>query len=175
VDEFLKREIVALSPALTRRMGDVAWVEPVRTASNYSYRVDAFTGKGFLCVGDSHCFADPIFSFGVYLAMKEAAFAADAIVAYLDGATRPLDHPFAAYERLAARGQRIVQDLIDCFWEFPLAFQRMAHQTHQDDITDCFAGRIYEEDDRLSDGILTMRRLLARRLDRPARALGDHA
>ncbi len=162
-EAFFRREILTLNPELTCRLQDVEYVEPVRTASNYSYRTDRFTGEGFLCVGDSHRFADPIFSFGVYLAMAEARFAAEAVVRCLDGARRPSGNPFAEYERLVEGGQQIVQDLLDCFWEYPLAFQRMAHESHVDDITDCFAGRIYHDDGYTPPAVAAMRRLLAKR------------
>lgn len=160
---FFLGEIMNLNPELTRRLEDVEYVEPVRTASNYSYRLERFTGRGFLCVGDSHRFADPIFSFGVFLAMAEARFAAEAIVQFLEGGSRDSENPFAEYERRVEGGQQIVQDLIDCFWETPLVFQRMVHETHVEDITDCFAGRIYHDDGYTPPAIAAMRRVLAKR------------
>jgi FADH2-dependent halogenase len=162
-EAFFRREIVTLNPELTRRLRDVEYVEPVRTASNYSYRTERFTGPGYLCVGDSHRFADPIFSFGVYLAMAEARFAAQSIVRFLEDARLRPGNPFAEYERRVEAGQQIVQDLIDCFWEFPLAFQRMAHESHVADITDCFAGRFYHQEGYLPQAVAAMRRLLAKR------------
>jgi FADH2-dependent halogenase len=163
LEAFFRREIVALNPELTRRLQDVEYVEPVRTASNYSYRADRFTGPGFLCVGDSHRFADPIFSFGVYLAMAEARFAAEAVARCLERTRPSMENPFAEYEQRVEGGQQIIQDLIDCFWEFPLAFQRMVHESHVDDITDCFAGRIYHDDGYTPPAVAGMRRLLAKR------------
>ena len=54
--------------------------EEVRAISNYSYHIKEFTGKGYLCVGDSHRFVDPIFSSGVSIALYSAKFAAERIV-----------------------------------------------------------------------------------------------
>jgi FADH2-dependent halogenase len=170
LDEFLRTEVLAINPELTWRMRDVDWVEPARTASNYSYHVKRFTGPGYLCVGDSHRFIDPIFSFGVFFAMKEASFAASAIWDYFDGKTRGLQNPFADYQQHVERGQQVIQDMIDCFWDFPLVFGRMASQTHRDEIVDCFAGRLYQNDDDQPDAIRTMRRLLAKQRDRAVAA-----
>jgi 2-polyprenyl-6-methoxyphenol hydroxylase-like FAD-dependent oxidoreductase len=104
-----------------------------------------FTGDGFLCVGDAHRFIDPIFSFGVYFAIKEAGFAANAIIQALQENETPAPDAFSAYERLVERGQNAIQDLLDCFWQKPLIFMIFAHYQHRDGVIDLFAGRLYHE------------------------------
>ena len=144
------------------RVQNVEFVQPTRTISNYSYHVKSFTGPGFLCAGDSHRFIDPIFSFGVFFALQEAEMAAAAIKRSLDKPSSNGDNPFSEYEQRLERGQQIVEDLITCFWEYPLAFQRMVRHTHTADIIDIFAGRIYDEEDEQTDCVQTMRRMLAK-------------
>lgn len=161
--DFLKQELLALNPELAKRITNMNFLEEVRSISNYSYEVKNFTGKGFLCVGDSHRFIDPIFSFGLYFAMKESEFATQAIVDYFEGKNRDADNPFAEYERYVNQGQDVVQDLVDCFWDFPLAFALFAHQRYTYDIIDCFAGRLYGDYAQNLDGVKGMRRLLATR------------
>lgn len=145
-EEFLHRELRTINPELSQRLMDITFVEPVRTISNYSYHVRQFTGKGFLCVGDAHRFIDPIFSFGVYFAMKEASLAAQAIQQTLGSGSQPTDNPFAAYQSLAEQGQDVIQDLLDCFWLQPLVFLIFAHYQYREGIIDLFAGRIYDAD-----------------------------
>lgn len=145
-EEFLHRELRTINPELSQRLMDITFVEPVRTISNYSYHVRQFTGKGFLCVGDAHRFIDPIFSFGVYFAMKEASLAAQAIQQTLGSGSQPTDNPFAAYQILAEQGQDVIQDLLDCFWLQPLVFLIFAHYQYREGIIDLFAGRIYDAD-----------------------------
>ena len=41
------------------------------------------TGKNFILLGDAYAFIDPVFSTGVYLAMKSAFLGADAVTACL--------------------------------------------------------------------------------------------
>jgi hypothetical protein len=135
-------------------------VEKVRTISSYSYTVPNYTGKGFVCVGDAHHFTDPIFSFGVFLSMKEAEFATESIVKHLSEERGTNGNPFAPYEALATQGQDAVRDLIDCFWEYPLVFTRMASGNAQDDITDLFAGRLYGEAVEKNASRVRMRRLM---------------
>lgn len=158
--DFLRDEMQTLNPELTWRVQNVKFVEEARGASNYSYYIEKFTGKGFLCVGDSHRFIDPIFSLGLLFATKEAEYAADAIASHLAGEGRDAENPFAAYERYADRAQDIIQTMLDCFWEFPLPFQRFAHWTHQEEIVDLFAGRIYGNAVHEYDSVKRMRHLL---------------
>jgi flavin-dependent dehydrogenase len=125
--------------------------------------VPGFTGPGFVCVGDAHHFTDPIFSFGVFLSMKEGEFAADAILKHLSEEKGANKNPFIAYEAVATQGQDAVRDLIDCFWEYPLVFTRMASGKAQDDITDLFAGRLYGESVENNASRASMRRLMEAR------------
>jgi flavin-dependent dehydrogenase len=162
-EEFLRSEILNLNPDLARRVTNTSFVEKVRTITSYSYTVPKYTGKGFVCVGDAHHFTDPIFSFGVFLSMKEAEFATESIVKHLSEERVANGNPFAPYEALATQGQDAVRDLIDCFWEYPLVFTRMATGKAQDDITDLFAGRLYGEAVEKNASRVAMRRLMQAR------------
>lgn len=143
--DFLLRELGTLNPGLTARIPEVSFVEDVFSASNYSYEIKQYTGRGFLCVGDSHRFIDPIFSFGLNFALREAQFASSAIARYLAGESRDSVNPFAAYQTLADRGQDIIQSLVDVFWNSPLPFSFLVHHKHREPMIDLFAGRIYDE------------------------------
>ncbi len=161
--EFLRTELRSLNSDLTKRISNTDFLEEVRTSTSYSYSVSDYTGKGFLCVGDSHQFTDPIFSFGVFLSIREGEFAAEAIAKHLSGNEPSDGNPFASYEEVNAQGQNAVRDLIDCFWEYPLLFTRMASGARQDDITDLFAGRLYGEIVEKNEARASMRRLMATR------------
>ncbi len=141
--DFLMRELHALNPELTRRLPEIGLTEEVRAISNYSYHIKEFTGPGYLCVGDSHRFIDPIFSFGVYFSVKEGQHAAKAIAAYLEGKHRDKVNPFAEYQRRCDQGQDVIQSLIDAFWDHPFAFAFFVHSRYVEDFIDIFSGRIY--------------------------------
>jgi FADH2-dependent halogenase len=140
---FFEEEMRKLNPELTRRLASAERVGEVRSASNYSYDIPRYTGKNFLCVGDAHRFIDPIFSFGLYFAIKEAQFAAEAIEGFLSGKGAALENPFADYEERCTRGMDAIQTLVDAFWSRPLAFAVYAHDRYRDDTIDLFAGRVY--------------------------------
>ncbi len=156
--DFLVQELRALNCELARRLPDLTFVEDVYSASNYSYHITQYTGKGFLCVGDSHRFIDPIFSFGVNFALKDGEFATPAILQYLSGETSHLDNPFADYQSRSERGQNIIQDLVDVFWEHPLPFVMLVHQRHREGMIDMFAGRIFNDDIVDSPALHAMRK-----------------
>ena len=145
-EEFLVRELEDLNSELARRVPDRTLVEETRTISNYSYRIHEFTAKAYLCVGDSHRFIDPIFSFGVTFALAEGRMAAKAIADYLGGATGDEANPFAEYQDMCERGQEAIQSLIDAFWDHPYAFALFAHQRYREDFIDMFAARIYGDE-----------------------------
>jgi flavin-dependent dehydrogenase len=153
--QFLLRELQELNPELMRRLPQIEFVDEARAISNYSYRIVNFTGKGFLCVGDAHRFIDPVFSFGVFFAMKEAQYAAASIASFFADSKREQANPFADYQRLCDRGQDNVQELIDAFWEHPYAFSLFAHHRYPEDVIHMFAGRVYQETPL--PGLLAMR------------------
>jgi flavin-dependent dehydrogenase len=163
-EQFLRRELQELNPELRNRVPDTRFIEETRSIVNYSFQVRRFTGKGYICIGDAHRFIDPIFSFGLYATMKEAMFAADSIKAYLNGFGRDLPNPFARHQEMCERGLDVFEDMIDTFWEHPLAFALFLHNRYTEQIIDIFAGRVFHGE--VSKALMAMRRLLNReRLD----------
>lgn len=143
VEEYYDEEVATLNPELARRLDDAEQVEPVRSTANFSYEVTDYVGEGFMCVGDSHRFIDPIFSFGLYITMAEAEKAASVIADVFAGSG---DDALGDYAAFTQRGQDNLQNLVDGFWTNPLAFGYMVHHSeYADDFIDLFAGRIYDE------------------------------
>ena len=112
-------------------------------------------GNGFLCVGDSHRFIDPIFSFGLHLALHEGERAAKTIAQQIKSGSTDHTQAFSEYQRICNIGMDSIQELVDAFWNNPHAFAYAAHYKYTDDIVDLFAGRIYE--DTPSAGLLALR------------------
>jgi flavin-dependent dehydrogenase len=162
--DFVMREIRELNPELARRIPAANFVEDIHVIPNYSYQVRGFTGRGFICVGDAHRFIDPIFSFGVTVAMREAEFLAPLVRTYLEGARRDSPNPFADYQLACEQGVDVLEDMIDLFWEQPFTFAACVHRRYTDLLTDVFAGRLYEH--QPSTGILAFRKLLNRTEER---------
>ena len=164
--DFLVRELHELNPELKRRVPEIRLTEEVRAISNYSYDTRHFTGKGYLAIGDSHRFIDPVFSFGLYFSIKEAEHAAAATAAYFNGLGRDDENPFLGYEQRSNSGMDVVQELINAFWNQPLAFAVMVHSRYTEDCIDMFAGRVYM--DKPSPGLLAFRKVNDRAAPGPA-------
>ncbi len=158
--DFLARELQELHPELTRRLPVIQLVEEARAIVNYSFQVRRFAGKGYVCIGDAHRFVDPIFSFGLFVTLKEAVLAAPVVKAYLEGAGRDSDDPFAAYRLYCEKGIDMLEDTIDCFWEHPLTFARLTHMDLPDELIDLFANRVHGREP--SAAVIRMRQLLKR-------------
>ena len=158
--DFYIRELRELHPELSRRIPEIKLVESVHVIPNYSFQVKNFCGRGFVCVGDAHRFVDPIFSFGMTMAMWEAQLAAPHVKAYLNGKGRDDANPFADHQLYCEKGIDVLEDLIDCFWERPLQFALLVYKKYTDFITDMFATRIY--DHQPSPALDEFRKLLNR-------------
>jgi 1H-pyrrole-2-carbonyl-[peptidyl-carrier protein] brominase len=158
--DFLVRELHELNPALKRLLPEIKLVEDVHVIPNYSYQVKRFCGKGFICIGDAHRFVDPIFSFGLFATLKEAALAAPVVKAYLDGSGRDQANPFAEYQLYCEKGLDVFEDVIDTFWEQPLAFAFSVHRRYTENLIDVFAGRVHER--QPSQAVVAVRKLLKR-------------
>lgn len=82
VTSFLA-SLIAQCPALADRLADAQMTGPATATGNYSYRAERMSGRDFILLGDAYAFIDPVFSSGVYLAMKSAFLGADAVTACL--------------------------------------------------------------------------------------------
>ena len=160
--EFFRSYLPEINPDLARRTSEIKLVEKVHIIPNYSYQVRRFCGKGFICIGDAHRFIDPIFSFGLSATMREAEFAAPRVREYLEGKGRDQANPFAEHMLFCEKGIDILEDMIDLFWEQPLAFAAFAHYRYREQLIDAFAGRVYESEHQPSQAILTFRKMLKR-------------
>jgi flavin-dependent dehydrogenase len=84
VTTFL-RDLIAMTPALAERLADATMIGEAQATGNYSYRAERIYGPDFLMVGDAYAFIDPVFSSGVFLAMKGGFLAADVVATCLHG------------------------------------------------------------------------------------------
>ena len=98
------RQLIDLCPALAARLKDATLTGPATATGNYSYGTDRMSGDGYILIGDASTFIDPVFSTGVYLAMRSAFIGADAVATCLD---QPAQAKAAlkTFEREVVRGR----------------------------------------------------------------------
>lgn len=106
LDDFLLQTI-ASSTTLSPLMEAAEQVAEIQGTGNYSYWSDRLYGDGYLLAGDAFAFVDPVFSSGVFLAMKSAESGAKAVDAILDGAG-DANALLARHERYLLRGIQTV-------------------------------------------------------------------
>jgi hypothetical protein len=63
------------------------------------------------------------------------------------------------------KGADNLEDMVDLFWEQPFAFATFVHHRYREEVTDAFAGRVYESEHQPSYAILQFRKLLKRERD----------
>ncbi len=96
------------------------WIE-----GDYSYEVEQIAGPGWVLVGDSLRFVDPIFSTGVDVAMFSANYAFEAIDAALKG-EQTEEAVFASYQQRVGDGVQAWYDLIAMFYKLQNLFTAFA-------------------------------------------------
>lgn len=146
MNDFFMDHIQCFSAPLIQRTQNIKQVGKVRAVSNYSFSIAEYARDGLFCVGDSHRFIDPIFSFGVQFAVVEAEYAAQAILQCSQSNNDIQQWPpiHQQYMHITTQAQNVIQDLLSYFWKHPWGFANMAHQRYNDEFLEIFAGRIYE-------------------------------
>lgn len=76
--EVFQREL-SRCPALQERLANAERVHDYFTTKDFSYKSEEAAGDGWVLTGDAFGFIDPVYSSGVFLAMKSGEYAADAI------------------------------------------------------------------------------------------------
>jgi flavin-dependent dehydrogenase len=114
---------IANCPGLADRMPGSARVGPVHVISDFSYRATRCAGDGWVLVGDAFGFLDPMYSSGVFLALKSGERAADAINEAFD------KNDFSAAQLAKwgddiAGGMSVVRKLVYAFYTKDFSFGR---------------------------------------------------
>ncbi len=111
--DFMAR-ILAGVPGARERMAGSEIIGNLHATGNYSYTCGRLTGRRWIMAGDAGAFVDPIFSTGVFLAMRSAEHAAKLVDRVLrePASERKLQR---AYEREAWLGLRALSWFIERF------------------------------------------------------------
>jgi flavin-dependent dehydrogenase len=111
--QLLERTIAG-APWIAEKMQHAERVTQIYARKDFSFRMETIAGPNFALIGDAAGFLDPIFSTGVFMAMKSADFAANAIASRLrTGSMSGLD----AYQRELTRGLDKYLRFIEHFYD----------------------------------------------------------
>jgi flavin-dependent dehydrogenase len=123
--EDLHDAMIARCRGVSDNLAGAARITPVHREANFAYDNTPVVGDRFVAVGDAIAFVDPIFSGGVYIALRTGQLAAEAIVEAFrvgDFSARR----FAAYERRARTGLEPLFKFIHKYYE-PAFFDLFMH------------------------------------------------
>lgn len=127
--ETLKEEI-AECPGIRHRLADAERLSQAYVTSDFSYRSTRVAGDGWVLVGDAFGFLDPVYSAGVFLALKSGEFAADAVHGALEADDLSAARLGGFQEELGA-GMRRIEQLIHVFYDRSFSFAKF-HREHPD-------------------------------------------
>ena len=110
----LLAKTIQATPYVRDRMEQAEALTPVLTRKDFSYTMRRMIGPNFALIGDAAGFIDPIFSTGVFMAMKSADLVADAVEKRLHGGSM----------RLLERYEDSMQAALDKYFRFISHFYR---------------------------------------------------
>jgi flavin-dependent dehydrogenase len=148
--EELFARAVRESPVATRFLEGATQLWPARATADFSFKVRDLSGDGWLAVGDSGGFIDPLFSTGAHLAMHGGFHAADAIDAALHGGDVSKAR-FHAWEDDVRRGTDTFLTMVESFYRGmlpPLLFADKPHPYLRHVITSLLSGNVFDEEAR---------------------------
>lgn len=129
---------------IQRRLKSANLDGDIHVAKEFSYTTRQHAGDGWVLVGDAFSFIDPVYSSGVFLALKSGELAADAINEGLkigDLSEKQLGCWTEDYEK----GIVLFRKLVAAFYTNEFSFGEFMKQYphYKSDLTDLLIGRVY--------------------------------
>ena len=164
--DYLYRDKDVREPAeiFSREIHNNAWIEDhlkegeqfgeYWVTGEYSYRSRYCADDGLVLVGDAFAFLDPVFSSGVFLALKSGEMAADAVSAAL---TRG-DFSSASFETYGTElcsHLETMRKLVYAFYDDNFSFGKLIRKWPdvRPDLTDCLIGNMATNFEKLFEGM----------------------
>ncbi len=138
-------EEVAKCPAVQWRMEGAELVDELVVAKEFSYVTDRSAGDGWTLVGDAWGFIDPVYSSGVFFALKSGEVASDCVIEALktgDTSAAVLGkwvEPFG-------RQTNFVRKLVHAFYSGGFRVGKFVKEFphHRGELTDLLIGRVFD-------------------------------
>ena len=137
-------EEIQKCPAIMPRMAPATRVSPVHVLNDFSYNSKVCAGDGWVLIGDAFTFLDPMYSSGVWLALKSGELAGDAV-----------HEALAAGDTSAARlgiwgdpfyaGVQAVRKMVYAFYSPDFSFGKFvrAHPEFKNNVTEVLIGDVF--------------------------------
>ena len=123
--EELYARMIARCPAVAAGLTRAARITEVHREANFAYVNRPLVGDRFVAVGDAITFVDPIFSGGVYIALRTGQLAAESILSAFRAGRFSARH-FGSYQRRVERGVAPLFKFMHKYYE-PAFFDLLMH------------------------------------------------
>jgi flavin-dependent dehydrogenase len=145
-------------PSIERRLSSGTRANAYFATKDYSYTARQFAGDGWVLVGDAMGFLDPLYSSGVFLALKSGELAADAITAALAAGDTSAAR-LATWEPTIRQGYDRMRQLVCAFYEgFSFAKFLRQHPRYSGHVISMLIGDIFKDElDEMFEPMRAMR------------------
>ena len=132
---------------IERRIRPARQCRPVSVMKDFSYRIEKMAGDGWIAIGDAFSFIDPVYSSGVFLALKSGEMAAEASIGAI-AADDVSGERLGAFQPLLMRGVEAVRQLVNVFYDrnFSVGTFLRLYPQHQSKVTRILIGDVFELD-----------------------------
>ena len=134
-------------PALKGRLEGAKQLFPIQTTKDFSYRASRIAGNNWVLVGDAFGFLDPVYSTGLFLALKSGEMAADAIIEAFEKDDFS-EAQLGSFGPTFVDGMEAFRKLVYAFYTKEFSFARFLSQypEHQGGIVDILSGDVFRKD-----------------------------
>ena len=155
--EYLYRETRDPAKIFTNEIKRNAWIEDhladgeqfgqYWATGEFSYRSQFCATDGLVLVGDAFSFLDPVFSTGVYLALRSGELAADTIHQTFQDGERFTAEKFADYGRNFRDTVETMRKIVYAFYDENFSFGKLIRKDMalRGPLTDCLIGNVHEQ------------------------------
>jgi flavin-dependent dehydrogenase len=162
--DYLYKDGRDLPAIFHRQVRKNAWIEqhlaagrqfgPYRVTGEYSYRSRYCAADGLVLAGDAFGFLDPVFSSGVFLALRSGELVGDAVEAALAAGDFSAAR-FREYGAQVCRGVEAMRKLVYAFYNNEFSFRVFLSEYPQlkGDMTDCLIGNPFRDFQPLFDAV----------------------
>jgi len=144
-EAIFQREAVK-NPWIVEHLAPGRQFGPYWVTGEFSYRSQHCATDGLVLTGDAFAFLDPVFSSGVFLALRSGEMAAEAAHAALDANDVSAER-FTEYGEQLCYGMESMRKLVYAFYDREFHFRVLvdAYPHLRTDVTDCLMGNLFRD------------------------------
>ena len=144
--KIFTEELAKCAP-LQQRLEGANQLFPIQSTKDFSYRASRIAGNNWVLVGDAFGFLDPVYSTGLFLALKSGEMAADVIIEAFHKNDFS-EAQLGSFGPVFVKGMEAFRKLVYAFYTKEFSFARFLSEypEHQGGIVDILSGDVFRKD-----------------------------